>query len=106
MRIKDEIRFLHQKKEQLNKELYKAHLQASAEWGTVWYIIQNSINDSTRIMMDGKYKTLKQKIEKLTEQNTKHTSQEHTFTHASSTTPISNSPKGKKVLCRKALNTI
>ena len=79
IRIKDEIRFLYQKKEHLNKELYEAHLQASKDWGTIWNVLQNSINDSIRTQIDGKYKTIKQKIDKLTKQNTKNTNQEHTF---------------------------
>jgi len=79
LRIKEEIRFLYKKKEHLNKELYKAHLQAATEWGSLWHIIQNSIADSSRTPMDRKYKTMKQKIDKLAEQNTANTKQKHTF---------------------------
>jgi hypothetical protein len=34
MRIKDEIKFLYKKKEKLNQELYKIHLQTAQEWGS------------------------------------------------------------------------
>jgi hypothetical protein len=33
IRMKDEIKFLYIKKEQLNKELYKTHLRVAHEWG-------------------------------------------------------------------------
>jgi len=48
MRIKDEIRFLYKKK-QLNDTLYKIHLKAAQEWGNSWYIILDSIIDSTNL---------------------------------------------------------
>jgi hypothetical protein len=64
IRIKDEIIFLYQKKKHLNKELYKIHLQATAEWGTVWDLIHSSIIESTQTLIDEKYKTIKLKIEK------------------------------------------
>jgi hypothetical protein len=35
LRVKDEIKFLYQKKERLNRELYKIHLKAAAEWRTL-----------------------------------------------------------------------
>ena len=35
IRIKDEIKFLHKKKQKLNRNLYNAHLKASQEWGNM-----------------------------------------------------------------------
>ena len=35
LRIKDEIIFLHKKKDKLNKLLYNAHLRAALEWGNL-----------------------------------------------------------------------
>ena len=67
MRIKDELRFLHKKKETLNKELYKRHLQAAQEWGNLWYTIQNSIQQSINTDMEKKYKVMDEKIKKLTQ---------------------------------------
>jgi hypothetical protein len=78
-RIKDEIRYLYRKKEHLNRDLYKAHLQASNEWGTTWTLIQNSINESTHIHMDSKYKTIEHKLNRLTKQDTKGLNCKHTF---------------------------
>ena len=66
IRIKDEIKFLHMKKEKLNKELYNTHLRAAQEWGNTWHIIQESILESINKEMQKKYKTLEEKLEKLT----------------------------------------
>jgi archaellum component FlaC len=49
IRIKDEIKFLYKKKEKLNQELYKLHLQTAQEWETTWRIIQNSIQEALMI---------------------------------------------------------
>jgi hypothetical protein len=49
IRIKDEIKFLYKKKQQLNKDLYHIHLKAAQEWGNLWNIVINSINDKVSI---------------------------------------------------------
>jgi hypothetical protein len=41
--IKDEIKFLHKKKDKLNRELYDSHLKAAKELRKAWDIIQRSI---------------------------------------------------------------
>jgi hypothetical protein len=56
IRIEDEIKFLHMKKDKLNKQLYQIHLQAAQEWGNSWYIIRNVIHESVNSMMNKKYK--------------------------------------------------
>jgi hypothetical protein len=43
--VKDYIKFLYQKKQHLNRELYKVHLKAAAECGTLWNLISTSILD-------------------------------------------------------------
>jgi len=43
--IKDEIKFLYRKKEKLNYELYKIHLQTAQKWGNIWRIIHISVLD-------------------------------------------------------------
>ena len=70
MRIKDEIRFLHKKKQQLNNTLYKIHLKAAQEWGSTWYIILNFIIDSTHLEIESKYRTIDNKIKKLSKVQT------------------------------------
>jgi hypothetical protein len=44
--IKDEIKFLYKKKEELNNYLCKTHLQAAQNWGSIWYIILESLHES------------------------------------------------------------
>ena len=70
MRIKDEIRFLHKKKQQLNNTLYNIHLKAAQEWGSTWYIILNSIIDSTKLEIESKYRIIDNKIKKLSKAQT------------------------------------
>jgi hypothetical protein len=79
MRIKDEIRFLQKKKQQLNNELYKIHLKAAQEWGSTWYIIQDSIIDSTNHEIESKYRTIDKKIKKLSKVQTQNTELQKLF---------------------------
>jgi hypothetical protein len=69
--LKDEIKFLHKKKDKLNLDLYHLHLQAAKEWGRLWDFILWSINNDLNLIMESKYKHLDQKIEKLTKSRTK-----------------------------------
>jgi len=59
MRIKDELKFLHKKKETLNRELYRCHLQAAQEWGKYWNCIRECIIHRD---MEKKYKSMDDKI--------------------------------------------
>ena len=52
-RIKDEIKFLFKKKEELNRELYEHHLRAAEEWGGMWQTILNFINEKLNHDMRG-----------------------------------------------------
>ena len=36
MRVREEIKFLYMKKQQLNKKLYYVHLNAANTWGNTW----------------------------------------------------------------------
>jgi hypothetical protein len=60
IRIKDEIKFLYKKKEKL-------------KWGSTWCIIQNSRQDALSREMEKKYKSMDDKINKLTQSQTKKT---------------------------------
>jgi hypothetical protein len=66
LRIKDEIKFLHKKKEKLNHELYKIHLQTAQQWGNTWHIIHDSILNSINKEIEKKYKSIEDKINRLT----------------------------------------
>jgi hypothetical protein len=46
LRIKDEIKFLYMKKDQLNKKLYQAHLKVAQEWGDTWHIIKDYLHNN------------------------------------------------------------
>jgi hypothetical protein len=42
--IRDKIRFLYNKKVELNTKFYTMHLRALTEWGTLWDTISESIH--------------------------------------------------------------
>jgi len=58
MRIKEELKFLHKKKEMLNRELYRRHLQVAQEWGRWWNVIHESILQKINTEMERKYKIM------------------------------------------------
>jgi len=70
MRIKEELKFLHRKKEKLNQELYRRHLQVAQEWGRMWHIIHESIQQKINTEMEKKYKTMDEKIKRLIQNQT------------------------------------
>jgi hypothetical protein len=45
IRIKEEIGLLYKKKDELSRELCKVHLQAAHDWGKMWYLIQDSVQN-------------------------------------------------------------
>jgi hypothetical protein len=44
LRMKNEIKFLYKKKQQLNKELCYIHIQSANTWKYTWNNIEKSIN--------------------------------------------------------------
>jgi len=56
---------LYRKKDKVNKNLYKAHLIVSQERGNLWHPTLETIQDSINSIMDKKYKTLHDKLNKL-----------------------------------------
>jgi hypothetical protein len=65
LRIKTEIMFLYSRKDKLNAQLYKAHLNAALEWGSLWPLIQNSIIQSINSKLTDVYKPLDRKLNHL-----------------------------------------
>ena len=65
IRIKDEIKFLYMKKDQLNKQLYQVHLKVAQKWGNTWHIIRDSVHESINKDMGMEYNNIKQKLHKL-----------------------------------------
>ena len=45
LRIKDELKYLHMKKQQLNTKLYHLHLLLANTWNNSWHYIQHTINN-------------------------------------------------------------
>jgi hypothetical protein len=70
IRIKDELRFLHIKKQQLNHQLFKLHLSPGNTWGKSWPYIQERIEDNLQETIKSKYKTLDSKLLRLNQQQT------------------------------------
>jgi hypothetical protein len=50
--------------------LYKIHLKAAQEWGSTCYIILDSIIDSTNLEIESKYRTIDNKVKKLSKVQT------------------------------------
>ena len=57
-RLKDEIKFLYKKKDELNNDLYSIHLKAAQEWGSTWYVILDSIHDSINQELERSLKSI------------------------------------------------
>ena len=79
MRIKDELRFLHMKKQQINLKLYRLHLSLANTWGNSWHYIQDTIEDKLQRTIGSKYKTLDNKLHRLAQQQTITPKQPNTF---------------------------
>jgi hypothetical protein len=47
MRIRDELKFLHVKKQQINLNLYRLHLSLANMWGNSWFCIQDTVDKKT-----------------------------------------------------------
>ena len=70
LRIKDEIKFLYCKKQQLNSQIYHLHLTLANTWNNAWQYIHNTIERTLQRDMETKYKKLNTKLSKLTEMQT------------------------------------
>jgi hypothetical protein len=51
-------------KDHLIRELYRIHLQASTEWGTLWDLISSSVHNTTQNLIEKKYTNVSHKIKK------------------------------------------
>jgi hypothetical protein len=65
-RINQELKFLYAKKQQLNRQLYKIHLECASRWDKLWDSIQQKINDKIHQKMKQHYDGLHQKLKGLT----------------------------------------
>ena len=67
MRIEEELKFLYKKKEILNRELYRRHLEVAQEYGWWWNVIHDSLLQKINTEMERKYKSMGVKIKRLTQ---------------------------------------
>jgi hypothetical protein len=65
IRVKNEIKFLYLKKQQLNRELYTLQLLNAHTWDKSWELIHNEINIKLNKEMANKYKNMNNKIKTL-----------------------------------------
>jgi len=55
LKIKDEIRFLYVKKQNINQKLYHIHLEFRNTWGNSWSYMDHTINDISNIEANHKF---------------------------------------------------
>ena len=79
MRVKDELKFLHVKKQWLNHQIYKIHLLLANTWGKTWPYIHLTIEDKLKKAIQHKYTTLDNKLDRLSQIQTKKPNEIHTF---------------------------
>jgi hypothetical protein len=70
IRIRNEIKFLYKKKQQLNRLLYESHLDNALVWDKLWIVIESSINGKLEAVMKSKYQVQERKLKKLRERKT------------------------------------
>ena len=63
-RINQEIKFLYTKKQKLEEQLYKLHLECAAYWNVNWHTIQDTIDKKLQLM-ESYYDHLNKKLDKL-----------------------------------------
>jgi hypothetical protein len=75
LRIKDEIKFLYIKKQQLNHQIYHLHLSLANTWPYIQHTIEEKLQKETQT----KYKNLDKKLNKLAQEQTVTPQEKHTF---------------------------
>jgi hypothetical protein len=70
IRIKDEIKFLHTKKQKLNSQMYRLHLILANNWNNAWQHIQHTIEEKLQKEVQSRYRKLDKKLKKLTQLQT------------------------------------
>jgi len=60
-RISQELKFQYAKKQQLNEQLHKTHLEFATQWTTIWQMIQSKIDSKIQQEMEAHYNHLAKK---------------------------------------------
>ena len=63
--INQELKFLYVKKQRLNEQLYKIHLECTSFWQNNWYIIQPSTDNKLQHQIETYYTHLNKKLDRL-----------------------------------------
>jgi len=71
-RINQELRFLYIKKQRLNEQLYRTHLECAAHWPTTWNLIQTATDNNIHQEMEAHYNRLNKKLDQLLQKQSKH----------------------------------
>jgi len=79
IRIRDEIKYIHTKNQQLNLQIYHLHLSVANTWEKTWIYIHHTIEEKIQREAQMKYKTLDKKLNKSAQTQTRTPQQEHTF---------------------------
>ena len=79
MRTRDEIKFLHSKKQQLNHQIYRLHLFLADTWDNTWQYKLRTIESKLQREAQNKYQNLDRKLSKLTQTQTTCPQQKHRF---------------------------
>ena len=79
IRIKDEIRYLHSKKQKLNQQIYYLHIALANTWKNAWPYNYNTIEEKLGKETKTKYRTLDIKLIHVTQTQTKTPHKTHTF---------------------------
>ena len=79
MRIKDEIKHLYSKKQDLNQQIYHLHLILAHKWDNMWQYIYDQIEEKLSKETKAKYKTLDRKLAHLDKTQNKTLPNTHLF---------------------------
>ena len=74
------IKFLHNKKRYINRQLYEAHLTGANEWNNIWNTLELNIDICLNKEMEKHYTNLNRKLDKLTMLQKKETKQTYQTT--------------------------
>jgi len=66
IKVREEIKFLYMKKQQLNKKLYYLHLNIANTWGNSWCYIRDTIETKLNKLIGEKYERLETKLQEQT----------------------------------------
>jgi len=71
LRLKDEIKFPHCKKQKLNILIYHLYLTLANTWNNLWHDMLRMIENRLQIEIRSKYKTLDKKLNHISQQQTR-----------------------------------